>query len=58
MAYADKQELEEEIIRRHHGNMNWDEYADDDEPTVQGGTQQTQSDHAFRSRPKPGAPRQ
>jgi len=54
VAYADKQELEEEIIRRHHGNMAFDEY-DDGELAAQGGMQQTQSDHARGVKPEPGA---
>ncbi len=47
VAYADKQELEEEILRRHHGDMSADEYDDGGAPGTQGGMRQTQSDHAY-----------
>lgn len=48
VAYADKQELEEEIIRRHHGNKNTDTFIDDS--VAGGGMQQTRLDTDFRFR--------
>jgi len=54
VSYADKQELEEEILRRHHGDMADDEYGDDgdDEAPAQGdGMQTTQSNQPHDNRP-------
>ena len=50
VVYADRQELEEEIIRRHHGDMVFDNFDNGDEPSAQGGMQQTQ-DHARGKKP-------
>ena len=44
VAYADKQELEEEIINRHYGDSGTFEY-EDGEASAQGGVQQAQADH-------------
>ena len=48
VTYADKDELEQEIIRRHQGDMDISGYGDND-PAPQGGMQQTQSDRRYAS---------
>ena len=57
VSYADKQELEEEIIRRHHGDMDDGEYddgGDDEAPPQGGGMQTTQSNQPHDNRPGTG----
>ena len=50
VAYADKQELEEEILRRHHSGMIYGAYDDGDNAAVIGGMQQAQSNQPHEKR--------
>jgi len=54
VSYADKQELEEEILRRHHGDMadaEYDNDGDDEAPAQGGGMQTTQSNQPHDKKP-------
>lgn len=55
VAYADKQELEEEIIRRHHGDVSYGEYADRESGAQGGGMSQAGADQAYSKNPQPGS---
>jgi type IV secretion system protein VirD4 len=57
VAYADKQELEEEILRRHHGGTVYDADGGCDEAAAPGGIQQAQSNRPHAN-PEPGGRRQ
>ena len=54
VAYADKQELEEEILRRHYGEAAASEYDEGGAASAQGGMQQAQSDHARGTKQESG----
>lgn len=57
VAYADKQELEEEIIRRHHGDADRSEYGDRESGAQGGGMSQAVADQAYSRTPQPGSHR-